>query len=222
MHKIVGSAAEAVQDIKDGQKIMIGGFLGCGTPEGLITALIERPVKDIVLVCNDTATTEKGVGRLIVAKLVKQAIVSHIGTNKETIRQLNEKETVVTLVPQGTLVEQIRCGGAGLGGFLTPTGIGTAVEEGKTVQEIDGKPYLLELPLRADVALLKAWKADENGNLVFRRTARNFNPIMALAADLVIAEVEEILPVGALDPDAVEVPGIVVDIMVQAPAAGGV
>lgn len=222
MRKIADNTAEAIKNVKDGQSIMIGGFIGCGTPEGLISALIERPVKDIVLIANDTATPEKGIGRLIAAKLVNEAWVSHIGTNKETIRQLNEKETVVNLIPQGTLAEKIRCAGAGIGGFLTPTGVGTAIEEGKAVHEIDGKKYLLETPLHADVALLKAWKADVSGNLVFRRTARNFNPIMALAADLVVAEVEEIVPTGSLDPDSVIVPGVVVDKIVLSPETGGI
>lgn len=222
MCKIADNAMEAIRGIDDGQSIMIGGFIGCGTPEALISALIDRPVKDIVLIANDTATPDKGIGRLIVAKLVREAWVSHIGTNKETMRQLNDKEMVVNLIPQGTLAERIRCAGAGIGGFLTPTGVGTAVEEGKEVHLIDGKKYLLETPLHADVALLKAWKADESGNLVFRRTARNFNPIMALAADLVIAEVEEIVPTGSLDPDAVIVPGVVVDRIVKSHATGGI
>ena len=222
MQKLVKSAREAITDVLDGHHIMVGGFLACGTPEGLVSALIERPVKGITIIGNDTAFPEKGVGRLIVAKLVREAIVSHIGTNRETVRQLNEKETVVTLVPQGTLAERIRCGGAGIGGFYTPTGVGTAVQEGKEVREFDGRKYLLELPLRADVALLKAWKADESGNLVFRRTARNFNPMMAMAADLVIAEVEELVPVGSIDPDEVMVPGVLVHKLVLETAEEGV
>lgn len=222
MCKIAGNFAEAIKDVEDGQSIMIGGFIGCGTPEGLISALIARPVKDIVLIANDTATPDKGIGRLISAKLVREAWVSHIGTNKEMMRQLNERETVVNLIPQGTLAEKIRCAGAGIGGFLTPTGVGTAVEEGKQVHQIGERKYLLETPLSADVALLKAWKADESGNLVFRRTARNFNPIMALAAKLVIAEAEEIVPTGSLDPDVVIVPGVVVDRIVASREMGGI
>jgi len=152
---------------------------------------------------------------MVVNKQLKKIIVSHIGTNKETGRQMNAGELEVELVPQGTLAERIRCGGAGLGGFLTPTGVGTIIEQGKSRLVLDGKSYLLERPLRADAALLKAWKADTFGNLVFRKAARNFNPLMAMAADLVIVEAEEVVEAGALDPDQVMTPGVLVDMIVE-------
>jgi len=206
---------KALEKIKDGMTIMIGGFLGVGTPEKLIEGMIEKGVKDLTVIANDTAFPEVGVGKLIVNKMVKQVKVSHIGTNPETGRQMNAGETEVELIPQGTLAERIRCGGAGLGGFLTPTGIGTIVEEGKRKIKIEDKEYLLELPLRADVALIKAYKADKKGNLVYRKSARNFNPIMAMAADLVVAEAQEIVEVGKIDPDEVMTPGIFVDMIVR-------
>lgn len=196
---------------KDKMTVMIGGFMGVGAPASLIGALVEKNVQKITLITSDTATPDTGVGPLIMNKQVEKIIASHIGTNTETGRQMITGETVVELVPQGTLAERIRAGGAGLGGILTPTGIGTVVEEGKDKFLVSGKEYLLELPLRADVALLKAYKADKAGNLVYRQSARNFNPIMALAADMVIAEVETIVEVGELEPDEVMTPGILVD-----------
>lgn len=196
---------------KDKMIVMIGGFMGVGSPASLIGSLVEKNVQGITLITSDTATPNTGVGPLIVNKQVEKIIVSHIGTNTETGRQMIAGETIVELVPQGTLAERIRAGGAGLGGILTPTGIGTVVEEGKDKLLVSGKEYLLELPLRADVALLKAYKADKAGNLVYRQSARNFNPIMALAADMVIAEVEAIVEVGELEPDEVMTPGILVD-----------
>jgi len=212
--KIV-SLEKALEKIKDGMTIMIGGFLGVGTPEKLIDGMIEKGVKDLTIIANDTAFPEVGVGKLVVNKMVKHVQTSHIGTNPETGRQMNAGETEVELIPQGTLAERIRCGGAGLGGFLTPTGIGTIVEEGKRKIKIRDKEYLLELPLKADVALIKAHKADKKGNLVYRKSARNFNPIMAMAADLVIAEAQEIVEVGEIDPDEVMTPGIFVDMIVR-------
>jgi acetate CoA/acetoacetate CoA-transferase alpha subunit len=194
-----------------GMTVMIGGFLGVGTPMTLVQVLLDKKITDITLIANDTAMVDTGVGPLVVNKQLKRAIVSHIGTNPETGKQLMTGELQVELVPQGTLAERIRAGGSGLGGILTPTGVGTVVEEGKQKLEINGREYLLELPLRADVALLKAHKADKAGNLVYRKSSRNFNPIMALAADLVIAEVEELVEVGQIDPDEVMTPGILVD-----------
>jgi acetate CoA/acetoacetate CoA-transferase alpha subunit len=194
---------------------MIGGFLGTGTPESLVDGLVEKKIKDLTIIANDTAFIDKGVGKLVVNKQVKKAIVSHIGTNPETGRQMNAGEMEVILVPQGTLAERIRCAGAGLGGVLTPTGVGTVVEQGKEKKEIDGKTYLLELPLKADIALIKAAKADTMGNLVYRRAARNFNPLMAMAADFVIVEAEEIVEVGGLDPDEIMTPGIFVDLIIK-------
>ncbi|MDX9872311.1 MAG: acetate CoA-transferase subunit alpha [Clostridia bacterium] len=197
-----------------GLTYMIGGFLAVGTPERLVDMLISKGVQDITLIANDTGFIDKGIGKLIVNKRVKKAIVSHIGTNAESGRQMHDGQIQMELVPQGTLAERIRCGGAGLGGILTPTGVGTMVETGKERKEINGKIYLLELPLRADIALIKAWKADLSGNLVFRRSARNFNPLMAMAADLVVVEAEEICETGALDPDEVMTPGILVDMII--------
>lgn len=214
MKKIV-TVEQALMHIHDGTTIMVGGFLGVGTPETLIDAVVTHGVKNITLICNDTAFPDKGVGKWIVNKLVKKVYTSHIGTNRETGIQLNSGETEVILTPQGTLAEQIRSGGAGLGGFLTPTGLGTVVEEGKQVIKTNNGSYVLELPLRANLALLKADVADSQGNLIYRKSARNFNPIMAFAADLVIAEVREIVPVGTLDPDSVMTPGVLVDYLVK-------
>lgn len=202
---------QVAESFHDGMVVMFGGFLGVGTPEGIIQVIIDSGLRDITLIANDTAFMDKGVGRLIVSRQVKKAIVSHIGTNPCTGKQMIDNEIEVELVPQGTLAERIRSGGAGLGGFLTPTGIGTIVEKGKQKLVVDGKEYLLETPLRANIALLKAKKADKAGNLIYDKTARNFNPIIAMAADLVIAEVDEIVENGTIDPDEVMTPGILVD-----------
>lgn len=214
MQKII-SSENVKEKFQDNQTIMIGGFLECGSPERLIDLVLEKGVRDLTLIANDTGFTDKKLGSLIVNKRVKKVIASHIGTNRETGRQMNEGEIEVELVPQGTLVERIRSKGAGLGGFLTPTGVGTVAEEGKDKIKIKGKEYLLELPLGADIALIKAWKADEAGNLIYRYTARNFNPIMAMAADLVIVEAEEIVPTGSLNANEIMTPGIFVDYIVN-------
>lgn len=206
--------------VKDGSTVMIGGFLTCGAPLNLIAELARRGVRDLTLIANDTGVQGNGIGMLISADAVANLITSHIGTNPETGRRMIEGRLQVELVPQGTLVERIRCGGAGLGGVLTPTGVGTIVAEGKQEFVIEGRTYLLETPLHADVALIKAWKADRKGNLIYRKSARNFNPIMAMAAELVIAEVEEILEVGELDPDQVVTPGIFVDILTKGVSSG--
>ncbi|HMK43265.1 MAG TPA: acetate CoA-transferase subunit alpha [Dissulfurispiraceae bacterium] len=210
------SFKDAGQYFRDGMTIMFGGFMGIGTPAGLVGSLLAEGAKDLTLIGNDTAFPETGVGPLIGNKRVARLIVSHIGTNPETGRQMMAHEIEVALVPQGTLIEQIRCGGSGLGGVLTPTGVGTVVETGKTKLSFDGVEYLVERPLRADVAIIKAKKADRVGNLVYERAARNFNPIMALAADLVIAEVDELVETGAIDPDIVMTPGALVDKIVLA------
>ena len=212
----VKSLEEVVELFKDDQVIMIGGFLAAGTPETLVDELVKKGVNGLTVIGNDTSFVDRGIGKLIVSKQIKKAIVSHIGTNKETGRQMTAGETDVELVPQGTLAERVRAGGAGLGGVLTPTGVGTIVEEGKQTIDLNGKTYLIEMPIRADIALIKAYKADKSGNLVYRRAARNFNPLMAMAADLVIAEVEEIVEVGELNPDEVVTPGPLVDIIVKA------
>jgi acetate CoA/acetoacetate CoA-transferase alpha subunit len=215
MQSKLRTANEALAELKDGMTVMIGGFLGVGAPEGLVTHVLDKGTKDLTIIGNDTGFPDKGIGRLIVAKRAKKAIASHVGTNPETGRQMNAGETEVVLVPQGTLAEQIRAAGAGLGGILTPTGVGTVVGEGKQKLTIDGKEYLLELPMHADFALINAYKADEKGNLVYRRAARNFNPLMATAAKIVVAEVDEIVPVGAIDPDEVVTPGLFVTYLVK-------
>ncbi len=205
------TAEQAVSGIKDGAVIMFGGFLGCGTPEVLIDALLEKGVKDITVICNDTATPTTGVGRLVAAKRVRKVIASHIGTNPETGAQMNSGETEVELIPQGTLAERIRCAGYGLGGVLTPTGLGTEAEKGKEVIVSDGKSYLLEKPLKADFAILGASLADKSGNLFFKGTTKNFQPLMATAADTVIVYAEKLVETGEIDPDTVDTPGIFVD-----------
>ncbi|MCX7950575.1 MAG: acetate CoA-transferase subunit alpha [Clostridiales bacterium] len=206
---------EIMEHIKDGQTIMFGGFLGVGTAEKIVDAIVEKGVKDLTIICNDTGFVDKGVGKLVVNKQVKKVITSHIGTNPETGRQMNAGEIEVELVPQGTLAERIRAYGAGLGGVLTPTGLGTVVAEGKQVIEIDGKNYLLEKPLKADVAILKGSKVDKKGNIWYSKTTRNFNPIMAMSADVVIVEAEELVEVGEIEPENVATPHIFVDYILK-------
>ncbi|HOM43655.1 MAG TPA: 3-oxoacid CoA-transferase subunit A, partial [Bacillota bacterium] len=201
--------------IKDGMTVAVGGFIGAGTPEKLVDAVIAKGIKDLTLICNDTAFPDKGVGKWVVNRVVSRIIVSHIGTNPETGRQMNAGELKVELVPQGTLAERVRAAGAGLGGILTPTGIGTVVEEGKEKITVNGKEYLLELPLKADVALLKGSIVDKKGNIYYKKATRNFNPLMATAADLVIVEAEKIVEVGELDPTDVMTPSIFVDVITQ-------
>lgn len=206
---------EIMEHIKDGQTIMFGGFLGVGTAEKIVDAIVEKGVKDLTIICNDTGFVDKGVGKLVVNKQVKKVITSHIGTNPETGRQMNAGEIEVELVPQGTLAERIRAYGAGLGGVLTPTGLGTVVAEGKQVLEIDGRSYLLEKPLKADVAILKGSKVDKKGNIWYSKTTRNFNPIMAMSADVVIVEAEEIVEVGEIEPENIATPHIFVDYILK-------
>ena len=215
MKNKIATVQEALTNIKDGMTVMIGGFLGNGTPETIIDEIIKNGVKDLTIIVNDTAFLDRGIGKLIVNRNVKKVIASHIGTNAETGRQMNEKEITIELIPQGTLAEQIRAGGGGLGGVLTPTGIGTVVEEGKQKITVNGKDYLLELPLRADVAIIKGTKIDKLGNVFYNKSTRNFNPLMAAAADFVIAECDEIVEVGALDPNYVMTPSILVDLIVN-------
>lgn len=203
--------SEAGPLFHNGMSLMFGGFMGVGTPQGLVAAILDAGVTGLTLIGNDTALPDTGVGPLIVQRRVKRLIASHIGTNPQTGTQMIAGELDVELVPQGTLAERIRCGGAGLGGVLTPTGIGTPVQDGKTVLNVEGRDYLLELPLRAEVAIIKAQRADRLGNLVYHRSARNFNPLMALAADIVIVEADEIVDVGMIDPDHVITPGALVD-----------
>lgn len=205
----------AVEMIPDGAVLMIGGFLGDGTPENIVDALVKSGKKDLTIIANDTAMPERGIGKLIVNKMVKKAIVSHIGTNPETQKQMIEGTLDVELVPQGTLAERIRAGGYGLGGVLTPVGIGTLAENNKQKVKINGEDHLVETALRADFALLKAKKADFYGNLTFTLTSRNFNPLMAFAGKVTIVEVQELVPVGGLTPDEVHVPHAVVDYIVR-------
>ncbi len=206
---------EAVAMVKDGMTLMIGGFLGTGTPEGIVDALVEKNVKDLTIIANDTSFVDKGLGKLVANKQVKKVITSHVGTNKETGRQMNEGELEVVLVPQGTLAERVRAGGAGLGGVLTPIGLGTPVEEGKEIIEVEGKKYLLETALRADVALLFGSIVDEKGNIFYNQATRNFNPLMATAADVVIVEAEKLVKVGELDPHLYMTPGLFVTHIVE-------
>lgn len=209
MKKII-SVSDAAKLVKSNSSLMIGGFLRCGTPTKLIDELIKNKTGNLTLIANDTSYPEHDRGKLIVNKLVKKAIVTHIGTNPETGRQMNAGELEVQLVPMGTLVERIRSAGAGLGGFLTPTGIGTVVEEGKETLEIDGRKYLLEKPLKADVAIIYATKADKFGNAFLDGTTRNFNTVMATAAETVILEAEELCE-EPLNPAEVTIPGLFID-----------
>lgn len=211
----VKTIEEAVALIQDGMTVMIGGFLGVGTPHAIIDKMIDKGVKDLIVICTDTAYADHGIGKLISKKMVKKVIASHIGTNSETGRQMNAGEIEVLLTPQGTLAEQIRSGGAGLGGFLTPTGIGTVVEENKRKIEIDGREYILELPLKADIALLKGAKVDKKGNIYYDLAARNFNPVMATAADTVIVEADYIVEAGEINANDVMTPGIFVDVITR-------
>lgn len=209
------SIKEAVSNIKDGMTIMIGGFLGNGSPHKVIEAISKTNIKNLTVICNDSGFPDKGVGILIVNKQVKKVITSHIGTNPGTMDQFNAKEIEVEFNPQGTLIERIRSGGAGLGGVLTPTGIGTVVAEGKDIITVDGKEFLLEKPIFADVAIIAASYGDEEGNLVYLGTSQNFNPIMATAAKTVIAEVSEIKKTGEIAKEAVHTPKIFVDYIVK-------
>ncbi|HEV7981259.1 MAG TPA: 3-oxoacid CoA-transferase subunit A [Xanthobacteraceae bacterium] len=211
------SAAEAAVLIPDGASVMFGGFMGVGTATRVVQALVERGAQGLTIIGNDTARPGVGVGRLIEAGCVARAIVSHIGTNPMTQQKMIAGEIEVELVPQGTLAERIRAGGGGLGGVLTPTGVGTTVAEGKQIITVQGREFLLELPIRADFALIHAHEADYNFNLTYRLTATNFNPVMALAADCVIAEPDDVVPVGVLPPDAVRTPGILVHHLVARP-----
>ena len=215
MKKLVESADAAVRDVEDGATLMVGGFGLCGNPENLILALHRKRVKDLVLVSNNCGTTDLGLGVLLQARQIRKIVASYVGENKEFERQYLSGELEVELVPQGTLAERIRAGGAGIGGFYTPTGVGTQVAEGKETRTLAGREYLLELPLKADFALVRARRADPWGNLVFDKTTRNFQPMMAAAARVTIAEAEEIVPLGAIDPDQVHTPGIYVKRVVR-------
>ena len=205
---------EAVALIPDGASLMIGGFMGVGTPERMIDELVRQGRRGLTVIANDSAIPGLGIGKLVAARAVRKLVASHIGLNPETQKQMLAGELEVELVPQGTLIERIRAGGHGLGGILTPTGVGTVVEEGKRRIEVDGQAFLLETPLRADFALVQAFMADYLGNLVYALTARNFNPVIAMAGATVIAEVEQIVPVGMIPPDHVVTPSVLVDYLV--------
>ena len=216
MKPIYSSAKEAVADIKDGATIMVGGFGLVGIPEQLILALVEKGVKDLTIISNNCGVDEWGLGLLLKDKQIKKMIGSYVGENKEFERQVLSGEIEVELTPQGTLAEKIRAGGAGIPAFFTPAGVGTTVAEGKEIREFDGKEYVLEESLRADFSLIRAAKADKFGNLIYNKTAQNFNPMMAAAGAITIAEVEEIVETGDLDPQTIHTPSIYVQGLLQA------
>jgi 3-oxoacid CoA-transferase subunit A len=210
MNKVVASADEAVRDVKDGSMIMVGGFGLCGIPADLIDALVRKGVKDLTTVSNNAGVDDFGLGKLLATGQIKKHIGSYVGENKLFEKLVLTGKLVLELNPQGTLAERIRAGGAGIPAFFTATGAGTVVSEGKEIREFNGRPYVMERGLKADFALIKAWKADRWGNLIFRKTARNFNPVMATAARVTIAEVEEIVEPGQLDPDGVHLASVYV------------
>ena len=209
------SAQDAVARIPEGATIMVGGFGVCGNPENLLAALHAQGTRGLTVVSNNAGIDDFGLGRLLKARQIRKMIATYVGENREFERQFLAGELEVELVPQGTFSERIRAGGAGIGGFFTPTGFGTLVAEGKETRVIDGRSYVLELPLKADFALVRAWKGDRHGNLVYRKTARNFNPMMATAAAVTLAEVEHLVEPGEIEPDAVHTPGIFVQHILQ-------
>jgi 3-oxoacid CoA-transferase subunit A len=210
MNKVVANADEAIRDMQDGAVIMSGGFGLSGNPENLISAIHRKGVKDLVVISNNCGTTDKGLGILLQSRQIRKMIASYVGENKEFERQFLADELEVELNPQGTLAERIRAGGAGLGGFFTPTGAGTQIAEGKESRVLEGREMIFEKPLKADYAIVRAWKGDKWGNLVFRKTARNFSPMMCTAARITIAEVENLVEVGEIEPDQVHVPSVYV------------
>ena len=215
MNKVVATADAAVADIPDCARIMVGGFGLCGIPEHLLAALHRKGTKNLTIISNNAGVDDYGVGPLLKARQVRKMISTYVGENKEFERQFLQKEIEVELVPQGTFSERMRAAGAGIGGFFTPTGAGTLIAEGKESRVIDGRTYILEAPLHADFAFVKAWKGDRVGNLVYRKTARNFNPMMATAAACTIVEVEQLVPSGTFDGDMVHTPGIFVKRILQ-------
>jgi 3-oxoacid CoA-transferase subunit A len=217
MNKVVRDAREAIEraGIKDGATILLGGFGLCGIPENLIVALHDSGVKNLTCVSNNAGVDDGGLGLLLQTRQIKKMISTYVGENKTFEQQFLDGELEVDLVPQGTFAERIRAGGAGIGGFYTPTGVGTLVAEGKEIRVLGGREFLLELPITGDFAFVKAWKGDRTGNLLYRMSARNFNPMMATAAKVTIAEVEELVEPGAIDPNVVHTPGIFVDTLFQ-------
>ncbi len=210
MNKIVANADEAIRDIQSGATIMLGGFGLCGIPENCIAALVRKGINNLTCISNNAGVDDFGLGFLLHTRQIKKMISSYVGENAEFERQVLAGELEIDLVPQGTLAERIRAGGAGIPAFFTATGYGTEIAEGKEIRNFDGRMYLMERGLTADFAIVKAWKGDAMGNLIYRHTARNFNPMMATAGKITIAEVEEIVPVGTLDPDHIDTPGIYV------------
>lgn len=215
INKVVANADVAIADIQDGVTLMLGGFGLCGIPENCIAALLRKDIKNLVCISNNAGVDDFGIGLMLKKRQVRKMISSYVGENEEFERQLLSGELEVELIPQGTLAERIRAGGAGIPAFFTPAGYGTEVANGKETREFHGKMYLMETWLRADFSLIKAWKGDTAGNLIFKGTARNFNPMMATAGNITIAEVEELLPVGALDPNHIHTPGIFIQRIFQ-------
>jgi 3-oxoacid CoA-transferase A subunit len=215
MNKTVANAEVAIQDIESGMTLMLGGFGLCGIPENCISALVDKGINQLTCISNNAGVDDFGLGLLLKNHQIKKMISSYVGENAEFERQLLSGELEVDLIPQGTLAERLRAGGAGIPAFFTPAGYGTEVAEGKEVREFNGKKYILENWLKADFAIVKAWKGDTHGNLIFKATARNFNPMMAMAGKITIAEVEELVPAGELDPDHIHTPGIFVQRIFQ-------
>ncbi len=215
INKVVAGPEEAIHDIQDNAVLMLGGFGLSGIPENCIQAILKKGIKGLTCISNNAGVDDFGIGRLLKSRQVKKMISSYVGENAEFERQLLSGELEVELIPQGTLAERVRAGGAGIPAFFTPAGVGTEVAIGKEVREFDGKTYLLEKGLRADFAIVKAWRGDTAGNLIYRGTARNFNPMMATAGKITIAEVEELVPLGSLDPNHIHTPGIYVQRIFQ-------
>ncbi len=215
MNKVYPSADAAVADLRDGATVMTGGFGLCGIPENLIDAVCRKGVRDLTVISNNAGVDDFGIGKWLAKRQIARIIATYVGENRLFEEMVLSGELQATLVPQGTFAERIRAGGAGIAGFYTPTGVGTLVAEGKETREFDGRKYLLERGLTADFALVKAWKGDRWGNLIYRRTARNFNPLMATAARVTVAEVEELVELGTLDPNSIVTPGIHVDRIIQ-------
>lgn len=215
MNKVVSNAQEAIQDVPDNAILMLGGFGLCGIPENCIAALVKKGVKGLTCISNNAGVDDFGIGLMLRHRQVKKMISSYVGENEEFERQLLSGELEVELIPQGTLAERCRAGGAGIPAFFTPAGVGTEVAQGKELRDFDGKTYLMEQWLKADFSMVKAWKGDTDGNLIFRETARNFNPMMAMAGKITIAEVEELVESGTLDPDQIHTPGIFIQRIFQ-------
>jgi len=210
INKVVKNAEEAIQDIQDGMILMLGGFGLCGIPENCIAALVKKNVKELTCISNNAGVDDFGIGLMLQKRQVKKMIASYVGENAEFERQLLSGELEVELIPQGTLASRCLAAGYGMPAIFTPAGVGTEIAEGKEIRNFNGKDYLMEMAFDADFAMVKAWKGDTTGNLIFRSTARNFNPIMAMSGKITIAEVEELVPVGTLDPDQIHTPGIYV------------